>query len=257
MTSALMAALEVFEAAEANLVKLERLWKELNSLIPSGIDFGGNPDYEDRSRAFEAVFRALPQIDGWKPEVGIMALEDIAQCRMAPPGFRHSLISIVEKNFRGWRRNEKFKSELLERAAIERVLARSYATTSNFVPRRVRSAAAIDEHFEEASNEPEMVLEIVWKRETDIARDQANKIDFSLRRQTKPFVIGLSAYRFPPFFLGFAGCSTLIGEPCLVVRPIFGHAGFDAGCEGGSANTRLRKHEENVPLHHILCNNCV
>lgn len=77
-----MAALEVFEAAEANLTKLERLWAEIDALVPSGIDFSCNPEYEDRCRGFDAVFRALPQIDGWKPDINVMALEDIAQNRI-------------------------------------------------------------------------------------------------------------------------------------------------------------------------------
>ena len=65
--SPLMAALEVFEAAEANLVKLERVWSEIEARIPSGIIFGNDPDYEDRTRAFSALQAALPKIDGWSP----------------------------------------------------------------------------------------------------------------------------------------------------------------------------------------------
>jgi hypothetical protein len=40
-----MAALEKFEAAEANLVKLERLSSELDKLVPSGISFGDDAEY--------------------------------------------------------------------------------------------------------------------------------------------------------------------------------------------------------------------
>lgn len=46
--SPLMGALQQFEATEANLVKLERLWQEIVKLVPRGIVFGSNPDYEDR-----------------------------------------------------------------------------------------------------------------------------------------------------------------------------------------------------------------
>ena len=76
-----MAALTQFEVAEANLVKLERLWEEIVELIPKDIKFGSNPDYEDRCRAFGDVLAALPMIDGWKPEYGLLDLNDIAQSR--------------------------------------------------------------------------------------------------------------------------------------------------------------------------------
>ena len=42
--------MEAFEAAEANLTKLERLWDEIYSMIPSGPEFGEDIEYEDRQR---------------------------------------------------------------------------------------------------------------------------------------------------------------------------------------------------------------
>jgi hypothetical protein len=60
----LTAALRQFEVAEANLVKLEKLWAEIFALIPHGIEFGDNPKYEDRCRAFASIIAALPMIDG-------------------------------------------------------------------------------------------------------------------------------------------------------------------------------------------------
>jgi len=77
----LMAALKEFEATEANLLKLERLWDELQALIPEGIVFGEDPQYEERSRAFDEVLAALPKIDGWKPSVSLPDLNGIAQDR--------------------------------------------------------------------------------------------------------------------------------------------------------------------------------
>jgi hypothetical protein len=76
------AALRQFEAAEANLEKLERLWKELRKMIPEGISFGSDPKYYDRSRAYSDVLRALPKIDGWKPEAEPPDLNDLAQNRL-------------------------------------------------------------------------------------------------------------------------------------------------------------------------------
>lgn len=81
-SNALMAALEHFEAAEANLIKLERLWDELAAMIPSGIAFGEDIEYEDRSRAFNLLLACLPKIDGWKPTATPPDLDGVAQNRL-------------------------------------------------------------------------------------------------------------------------------------------------------------------------------
>lgn len=80
--SSLTTALRQFEAAEANLAKLETLWEEITSLIPQGIVFGGNGEYDDRRRSFEAILANLPAIDGWKPQNVPIDLDDIAQWRL-------------------------------------------------------------------------------------------------------------------------------------------------------------------------------
>lgn len=77
----LMAALEQFETTEANLVKLERLWGELSKLIPGGISFGSDPEFEDRARSYGLVLAALPKIDGWKPTAEPPDLDGVAQSR--------------------------------------------------------------------------------------------------------------------------------------------------------------------------------
>lgn len=82
MNSPLMRALQAFEATEANIVKLERLWDEMRSLIPSGIVFGEDPEYEDRCRSFSALLVELPKIDGWKPGIEPIDLNAIAQNRL-------------------------------------------------------------------------------------------------------------------------------------------------------------------------------
>lgn len=91
-----MAALEQFGAAEANLAKLEQLWRELSEMIPTSISFGSTPEYEDRSRSFQALLEALPRIDGWKPTSVPMDLDDIAQNRLdaAELGEHHVSASI-------------------------------------------------------------------------------------------------------------------------------------------------------------------
>lgn len=82
MTSSLMLALSQFETAEANMVKLERLWAEIGEMLPSGLSFGESPEFEDRERAFYTVLSALPSIDGWKPEIAIPSPDEVAQWRL-------------------------------------------------------------------------------------------------------------------------------------------------------------------------------
>lgn len=94
--SPIMAALEKFEATEANLTKLEKLWTEIEALIPRGIMFGTNPAYEDRCRSFGLVLAVLPKIDGWKPTAEPDDLDSIAQNRadayeLGEPG-AHSVV---------------------------------------------------------------------------------------------------------------------------------------------------------------------
>ena len=68
--SSLNSALRHFEAAEANLLKLETLLLEINEAIPDGIAFeGDNPEYENNCRSFDAILAVLPKIDGWKPDI--------------------------------------------------------------------------------------------------------------------------------------------------------------------------------------------
>jgi hypothetical protein len=44
-------ALRQFEATEANLAKLERLWSEIEKLTLEGHAFGNDPAYEEHVRA--------------------------------------------------------------------------------------------------------------------------------------------------------------------------------------------------------------
>lgn len=80
--SPINSALRQFEATEANVAKLERLWSEISKLTPSGLAFGSDPAYEELVRAFKDVLAALPRIDGWKPESVPMDLNSIGQNRL-------------------------------------------------------------------------------------------------------------------------------------------------------------------------------
>lgn len=80
--SPLNAALRHFEAAEANLVKIEKVLAEIERAIPEGIAFGENSEYEDHCRTFDALLASLPKIDQWKSEIVLMDLDEIAQNRL-------------------------------------------------------------------------------------------------------------------------------------------------------------------------------
>jgi hypothetical protein len=82
MHSPLMAALQHFETAEANLNKLERVWQKVVDTIPDGAVFGDNLEYEDACRSFASLVNSLPKIDGWKPEPSLPEINDIAQRRL-------------------------------------------------------------------------------------------------------------------------------------------------------------------------------
>lgn len=80
--SAINAALRSFEAAEANLEKLERLLRELARLRPVGIALGSDFKYDELSLAYSDVLQVLPAIDGWKPTETPIDLYSLAQWRI-------------------------------------------------------------------------------------------------------------------------------------------------------------------------------
>jgi hypothetical protein len=80
--SPIMEALKQFEATEANLLKLQRLWDELQALFPTAVSLNHNPEYDDRARSFDSVLQALPTIDGWKPDLCPPDHERVAATRI-------------------------------------------------------------------------------------------------------------------------------------------------------------------------------
>jgi Restriction endonuclease len=80
--STLAAALEKFEATEANLGKLEKLWDKISKLIPSGPAFGSPPEYEELCLAFRRILPALPAIDGTRVEDRLFDYDEIGQMRI-------------------------------------------------------------------------------------------------------------------------------------------------------------------------------
>lgn len=75
-------ALRHFEATEANVAKLERLWKQIRELIPDGLFFGGPPEYQLYCLEYQHVLGVLPAIDGYRLEYKIPELNSIGQARL-------------------------------------------------------------------------------------------------------------------------------------------------------------------------------
>jgi len=75
-------ALQQFEASEANLAKLEKIWAELEALISTGPAFGAPPKYDDLCRAFRGILLYLPSIDGFRVEDKLWDYDDIGQNRL-------------------------------------------------------------------------------------------------------------------------------------------------------------------------------
>ena len=76
------AALRQFEATEANIAKLKRIFQEMGKLVPSGISFGSDSQYDDLTRSYMEILSALPTIDGLKPDALPIDLNQLAQWRM-------------------------------------------------------------------------------------------------------------------------------------------------------------------------------
>jgi hypothetical protein len=74
-------SLKHFETAEANLVKVEKLWEEIRTLTPNGVSFGSDIEYEEKCRLYEMILPHLTKINGWSPGAIPMGLNDIAQAR--------------------------------------------------------------------------------------------------------------------------------------------------------------------------------
>lgn len=75
-------ALAQFEATESNIVKLEQLCADIRRLIPGGIVFGSDGDYDDKIRAATDLAAHLPAIDGWRPDLSFVDYNTIAQMRL-------------------------------------------------------------------------------------------------------------------------------------------------------------------------------
>lgn len=72
-------ALQEFEATEANLAKLDNLWKQIEKLLPQGPAFGSSPEYEELCWAFRRILPSLPTVDGFRIEDHLLDYDAIGQ----------------------------------------------------------------------------------------------------------------------------------------------------------------------------------
>lgn len=124
-------AIRQFELAEANLVKLERLWAKIEAEIPAGIQFGESPAIENYHRSYSAILHELPAIDGTKPTTLPMGLNEIAQSRRDAfeVGEIECEIAVEQqigtpgRELREYRFNLERARRLLVRRAVEEMVA--------------------------------------------------------------------------------------------------------------------------------------
>jgi hypothetical protein len=72
-------ALKQFEAVEANLGKLDQVWKEIKKLLPSidEVQVGDEEQYLQMRRSFEQITKQMPKINGFELTVCLDHPDDI------------------------------------------------------------------------------------------------------------------------------------------------------------------------------------
>jgi hypothetical protein len=79
-------ALRLFEASEANLTKLDKLWGKIRGHLGSDIAFGSPPGYDEACLAFRQILRELPAIDGYRIEDRLHDYYAVGQMRFDAAG---------------------------------------------------------------------------------------------------------------------------------------------------------------------------
>jgi hypothetical protein len=77
-------ALKQFEAVEANLGKLDQLWKQIAKLLPSlnDIQVENEDQYLQLKRSFEQIGKQMPKIDGFQLNVCLEHPDDIVRLKV-------------------------------------------------------------------------------------------------------------------------------------------------------------------------------
>ena len=76
------AALQQFEATEANLAKLNTLWERIANLMPSAPAFGSPPEYEELCWKFRRILPNLPAIDGFRVEDHLYEYDEVGSMHL-------------------------------------------------------------------------------------------------------------------------------------------------------------------------------
>jgi hypothetical protein len=73
--------LKQFEAVEANLAKLERLWNQIKALLPTGseVEVSDEDQYRSLQRSFAHITSGMPKIDGFALEGCLLDSDAIIQ----------------------------------------------------------------------------------------------------------------------------------------------------------------------------------
>lgn len=80
--STLQQALQQFEATEANIEKLEKLWGKIYAFLPSGPAFGAPPEYDQLCIAFRHILSALPAIAGFRVQDRLYEFDEIGRMHL-------------------------------------------------------------------------------------------------------------------------------------------------------------------------------
>jgi len=76
--------LKQFEAVEANLGKLDHVWKQIKKLLPSidELQVGDEEQYLQLMRSFQQIAKQMPKIDGFELKICLQHPDDIFRCKV-------------------------------------------------------------------------------------------------------------------------------------------------------------------------------
>jgi hypothetical protein len=143
--ASMMNALRAFDATEANVAKLERLWNELQPLIPRGNIFSSDDDarYDRLRYAIYELVEALPLINGRKPSFELLDRSTIFSMHIdaSEVGEIEALISVANQLDEPASEIRRYRFELdRERRLLVRRAISEYIPLLDEDVRTVRSA---------------------------------------------------------------------------------------------------------------------
>ncbi|WP_420478753.1 restriction endonuclease [Brevundimonas sp. FT23028] len=135
----LMAALEQFDITEANLSKLERLWSEMEALLPTGPALGSSLEYDERRRAYDLVLRELPSASGFKPNDDPPTPDAVGQARLdymelGEPGAEFAVDRWIEETSQSLS-EYRFHLQSLRRALVRDAIVGLISDVDDELPR--------------------------------------------------------------------------------------------------------------------------